>query len=825
VRQGKESAATAPLEVRVIGPEPQDFAKVELLASERSVYPGQRVAMTVAVLLRRLTYQGELLEADPFSGRDPPQVRISWLEGTEILKPAASLGVPPRFSKGSLEQRAQEDGPSFLVNDLFVRTSISLFEPRATQAAVRFDREAVERENQDGERVPYYRYSLPLEYRMAHAGSVGPLTVHLRGPIFTAARRGARGIEADRREIFAVSEPLTLNILPVPKAGQPETFTGGVGVFKIAATALPTEVHVGDPITLTIRISGTGNLEEIGAPKLDVQEKWTNHFKVYDENAPGRFDGNDKVFTLSVRPKAADVEHLPSIRFSYFNPKLKKYEDAYSERIALEVAETERLDTSTIVDAARPNTSRHEIEELTSGLLANYTGPDVLAPQGAYDAKISAWLAIVAVPPIAWFAAYTWYRRKYQLQHNPSWQRARAAYRTASQRLELIANGRSTDGPDAIARTLGGYLADHLGLANGELTPAEALHHAQSLGVETTLAEQLAKLLEHCDLARFALGNGHEQLGDLVQSAQRILQGMERDLSSNKRRRQTYAMSSTKLLLFTIALLQLLARGAAAQEKLRIDRDACLARANAAFERGARSDDSAEAQQAFLESIGEYERLIADGVVNGKLYYNLANANVRIGDLPRAILYYRMAERLLPRDEQIAANLRFARSRIAERVETNDTSRLLRQLLVVHYACSIRERTQVAVITYLVAWVALAARIASHRRWFTFAGLCALAISASMTVSVWAQRQDEIDHPIGVLVADDVIVRKGDGDTYEPQFNRPLGPGLEFRVLNRRDEWMEIELRDGKSGWIRGAQAIIAESNSGRTQSVVSPQS
>jgi hypothetical protein len=171
VRQGKQTAATTPIEIEVVGPEAQDTALVELAASDRAIYPGQNLTLTVAVLLRRLEHQGELVEADPYSGREPPQVKIPWIEGTEALKPAPSLGVPPRFLKGSLEQRAREDGPSFLVNDLFVRSSISLFEPRTTQTGVRFDREQVERTGMNGEKHVYYRYSLPLEYRVSTAGS------------------------------------------------------------------------------------------------------------------------------------------------------------------------------------------------------------------------------------------------------------------------------------------------------------------------------------------------------------------------------------------------------------------------------------------------------------------------------------------------------------------------------------------------------------------------------------------------------------------------------------------------------------------------------
>jgi uncharacterized protein YgiM (DUF1202 family) len=64
--------------------------------------------------------------------------------------------------------------------------------------------------------------------------------------------------------------------------------------------------------------------------------------------------------------------------------------------------------------------------------------------------------------------------------------------------------------------------------------------------------------------------------------------------------------------------------------------------------------------------------------------------------------------------------------------------------------------------------------------------------------------------PQGVTVADGVVVRKGNGDGFEPAFAEPLSQGVEFRVLERRPGWVQIRLPDGKSGWIRELQASTA---------------
>ena len=47
-----------------------------------------------------------------------------------------------------------------------------------------------------------------------------------------------------------------------------------------------------------------------------------------------------------------------------------------------------------------------------------------------------------------------------------------------------------------------------------------------------------------------------------------------------------------------------------------------------------------------------------------------------------------------------------------------------------------------------------------------------------------------------------MIARKGDGDTYEPSFKEPLHAGAEFKLMENRGEWYQVELADGQRCWI-----------------------
>ena len=61
----------------------------------------------------------------------------------------------------------------------------------------------------------------------------------------------------------------------------------------------------------------------------------------------------------------------------------------------------------------------------------------------------------------------------------------------------------------------------------------------------------------------------------------------------------------------------------------------------------------------------------------------------------------------------------------------------------------------------------------------------------------------------GVIVAAEVVVRKGNGESYAPQFPQPLHAGTEFAVLEERGPWLAIQLDNGTSGWIRRESASL----------------
>ncbi len=215
------------------------------------------------------------------------------------------------------------------------------------------------------------------------------------------------------------------------------------------------------------------------------------------------------------------------------------------------------------------------------------------------------------------------------------------------------------------------------------------------------------------------------------------------------------------------------------------------------------------ARQLFRSAAQRYEAVIAGGLRNGPIEYNIGNAYLQAGDIGRAILHYRRAQRLMPGDPLLADNLRVARSRRVTEIKASDRSVLLRSVLFLHYGTTTAARAQLALAAYLLGWTLLAVRLLVRRRWLVGWGGAMLVVALSLFVSVQADRWNDHHAPDGVIVSHDVAVYKGPGEGYQRQFVQPLQPGVEFVLRERRGGWSHIELPDGQSGWIDATKMAL----------------
>ena len=170
--------------------------------------------------------------------------------------------------------------------------------------------------------VSYYTYIVPVK-----AGKIdlGPATWPVRVPA-PNARRTIFGEITDWQSVTLQSEPSTLSVQPLPRENVPASFSGAVGNWTLAVEASPTNVAVGDPITVKVQIAGRGSLDAITLP---AQTGW-EQFKLYPPTSEIQtidslgISGN-KTFKLTAVPQSLDIKELPAFAFSFFDPDQKAY--------------------------------------------------------------------------------------------------------------------------------------------------------------------------------------------------------------------------------------------------------------------------------------------------------------------------------------------------------------------------------------------------------------------------------------------------------------------------------------------------------------------
>ena len=133
------------------------------------------------------------------------------------------------------------------------------------------------------------------------------------------------GMLAQPQKLTIASEPVEIDVKSLPQ-NAPKSFAGAVGVFTLATTASPEKVQIGDPITLTTKISGRGNFDRVSAPFLTDESGWRS----YPPSA-GKFLADDdveisgaKTFETALIPNEKKTK-LPPIRWTYFDPIKEKY--------------------------------------------------------------------------------------------------------------------------------------------------------------------------------------------------------------------------------------------------------------------------------------------------------------------------------------------------------------------------------------------------------------------------------------------------------------------------------------------------------------------
>lgn len=337
------------------------------------------------------------------------------------------------------------------------------------------------------------------------------------------------GPPMEQQQVPLSIEQQTINVRPLPSENVPAGFNGAVGSYTMTFNAGPTNVAVGDPITVKVQVSGRGNLDLINIPE---QPAWRD-FKTYPPTT--KVETHDqlgiqgtKFFEEIIVPQNSDIKTLPSLSFSYFDPDQKAYRILSQPAVALMVRPSASAPPPTVAMPTKTSQENpppaQDIVEIKRqfGPLAQTTAPLLTRP----------WFLVAqGVPLLAWASLLVLRRRIDNLANNPKLRRQIHVSHVVRQGLADLRRHAAANDSDQFFATLSHLLQEQLGerldLPASSITEAVIDEYLVPRGVPETILAPLRELFQTCNLARYAPIKSSQQLAALIPKTESVLHSLQ----------------------------------------------------------------------------------------------------------------------------------------------------------------------------------------------------------------------------------------------------------------------------------------------------------
>jgi hypothetical protein len=210
------------------------------------------------------------------------------------------------------------------------------------------------------------------------------------------------------------------------------------------------------------------------------------------------------------------------------------------------------------------------------------------------------------------------------------------------------------------------------------------------------------------------------------------------------------------------------------------------------------------AKGQYAEAIQDYQQILNAGYQSAVVYYNTGNAYYKMDDMPSAILYYEKAHKLAPNDEAISINIQLANLKIADKIEAQPeffVNRWWHSFILVLPAGRLAGLSTIFFIAGfgLLIWYLFTGSYLLKKATF-FTGV--VVILAGIIFSFMANRQLSYfdGHHQAIVFGSSVVVKGSPDLNGKPLF--VIHDGLKVSITQTNQNWIEIQLPNGNSGWI-----------------------
>ncbi len=575
------------------------------------------------------------------------------------------------------------------------------------------------------------------------------------------------------KPVRVVSNKVVINVSALPPYNGKPKFSGLVGRFDIKAEMDRNSIRAGESATLSIRISGSGNIMDAGLPETGAD---TGDFKIYDdtpeENIRMTETGYEgyRVFRRAIVPVKPGHYRLGPFSLVYFDVDRQGFVTISTPPISLDVAPSGKIHQ---VSAPLPSGSsgkgivKKAVPVMHRDILDIKQGPELA--KNCRQMKISVFLALVAGPGLLFFILrlFTIAGRR----HVP------VEKLMAGQAKSYLKQARKKGFEDpeflsCLYSALVSFVSSRAGKKAKTFTAQETRTILTQAGFKPGDTDRVVKMLETIDAVRFGGKKIDRNMADqLLKTAVHIMK-----LAC------IVIVSSTLVAVTGVSL----ARAAAPAHSIEAGINNYCA-------------------GSFRQAADDFKAAADSGIKNAGLFYNIGNAFFKAHDLGHAILWYERAERLNPRDPDIRYNLKYAASLVKDkRDESMDIMEILFSwenlvpLLWVKYA---------AVFFSFMFFTWAGVQTLRKHKVFAVPGvvlLSGLVFFSSLVCAHWCRNIICVN---AVIVAEQAPVRSGMADSATQLF--VLHAGTKVTVKARQNGCLKIVFSKDKTGWIAPGDAEI----------------
>jgi len=319
-----------------------------------------------------------------------------------------------------------------------------------------------------------------------------------------------------------------MRVLPLPAQNVPESFNGAIGNYQLSVTAGPTNLGVGDPITVRVQISGRGPIDSLTLPP---QPQWRD-FTTYPPTA--KVETSDdlglagaKSFEQVIIPQNHEITTLPAVVFSFFDPGARAYRTLTGKAIPLTVRSS---GVASIPPPSLTNVSATTTPPPADDILHIKPRLELSGAAAPFLIFRPWFLALQGMPPLIWLSLLTWRKRTESLARNPRLRRQREVAQRVREGLKELHNHVGAQKPSEFFATLFRLLQEQLGerldLPASAITEAVIDERLHGRGLSEETLQSLRALFQTCNLARYAPVQTSQELAALIPRAEGALRDL-----------------------------------------------------------------------------------------------------------------------------------------------------------------------------------------------------------------------------------------------------------------------------------------------------------